>query len=244
VSALTDHDRALLVALADDTLRGGRRDRAEALVRRLPDGERLLARQRRVRDALGAQRAPAALAGTARPARVVTWRSWGLRLAPGVALATVVALAVALLPGGGSPVSDAAALAQARATGPPPAAAGPVLRAGVDGVAFPNWQPDFGWRQTGVRGDMLDGRATRTVFYEHMGHRIAYTIVSGSAIQPPSGARAVDRGGLKIALVKDGDRDVAIFERDGHTCVLAGHVMRVSTLIELAAWTGGGAVRG
>jgi hypothetical protein len=57
----------------------------------------------------------------------------------------------------------------------------------------------------------------------------------------------VRRDGLEIALSHDaghGGHDIAVFERDGRTCVLAGHVMRVSTLVELAAWTGGGAVRG
>jgi hypothetical protein len=105
-------------------------------------------------------------------------------------------------------------------------------------VAFPNWGPEFGWHQTGLRHDTLEGRATTTVFYEHMGHRVAYTIVPGAPVEPPPGARIVRRGGIEIALVRYGDRDVAVFERGGRTCVLAGHVERAATLVELAAWRG------
>ena len=51
----------------------------------------------------------------------------------------------------------------------------------------------FGWKETGSRRDTLDGRATRTVFYEHMGHRIAYTILPGAPVwvlaQVSSGTR-------------------------------------------------------
>ena len=72
-----------------------------------------------------------------------------------------------------------------------------------------------------------------------MGHRIAYTIVPGAPLDPPAGARIVRRGGLEIALLHDAGRDIAIFERDGRTCILAGHVERASTLVRLAAWTGG-----
>jgi hypothetical protein len=49
--------------------------------------------------------------------------------------------------------------------------------------------------------------------------------------------------GQQLSTQFRGDRTVAIFERNGRTCVLAGHVMRVSTLVKLAAWKGGGEVR-
>ena len=55
------------------------------------------------------------------------------------------------------------------------------------------------------------------------------------------------RDGLDIALYRDpshGGHDVAVFERGGRTCFLAGHMLHTTTLVELAAWTGGGAVRG
>jgi hypothetical protein len=169
-----------------------------------------------------------------------------LRWAPAAALAGVVAallLALVVVPGGDrSVVAQAAALAEQPATEPAPASAGPVLRAAVDGVAFPDWSREFGWEEVGSRRDVLDGRATTTVFYEHMGHRLAYTILPGPPSRPSKDAEIVRRNGLEIAISHDaghGGHDIAVFERDGRTCVLAGHVERVSTLLDLAAWTGG-----
>ncbi len=171
----------------------------------------------------------------------VTWRPW---LAGAAILATVLALLVSMLPHGDpSTVGRAADRAMLPATGPPPASDGAVLGAEVDGVRFPDWGSEFGWHETGMRSDALDGRPTETVFYEHMGHRIAYTIVSGPALPIPKNARIVERDGLEIALYHDprhGGHDVAIFQRGGKTCVLAGHVEEEATLLKLAAWRAGG----
>ena len=71
-------------------------------------------------------------------------------------------------------------------------------------------------------------------------------MVSGPPLELPQRTRRVHRDGLTIALYRDpshGGRDVASFERNGHTCVLAGHVMHTSTIVKLAAWRGDGAVR-
>ena len=140
----------------------------------------------------------------------------------------------------------AADLAKRDAERPAPATAGPVLREEFAGVTFPEWDAEFGWRATGARSDRIDGRSSRTVYYEHTGHRIAYTVLSGPPLEVPDHARRIRRDGLEIALYRDsghGGHDVAIFERNGRTCVLAGHVMRTSTLVKLAAWTGDGTVR-
>ena len=121
-----------------------------------------------------------------------------------------------------------------------------MLRADVDGVRFPDWGPEFGWHETGMRSDEIDGRHTTTVFYEHTGHRLAYTIVSGPPLPRPAGARVVQRDGLEIAVYRDprhGGHDVAVFERGGRTCVIAGHVLELSTLLKLAAWKGDGSIR-
>jgi len=245
---LPRRDRALLVQLADGTLSGPRLERAEARAREIPGAERLIERQRRVTRALGGGAAPAPASLAARATarrRAVAWRA--PRLAGAGALAAVLALVVAVaLHGGPSTVERAADLAQRPATRPAPAAAGAVLAADVDGVPFPAWDAEFGWRETGMRRDVLDGRPTETVFYEHMGHRIAYTIVSGPRLPRPEGARVVRRDGLEIAVYHDprhGGHDIAVFERNGRTCVLAGHVLEQSTLLELAAWRGGGSVR-
>jgi hypothetical protein len=236
---LSHRDRAALVALADGTLAGAARERAEARVRALPDAQRRLERQRRVARALGGGAAPVPRA-TARPRAAP-------RVAVAAALAAVLLLIAVLAPRGGqSTVGQAADRAQLPATQPAPAAAGPVLTAAVDGVRFPAWGDEFGWHETGMRRDELGGRPSTTVFYEHQGHRIAYTILSGPALPRPEGARVIRRDGLELAVYHDprhGGHDVAVFERDGRTCVLAGHVMRLSTLIELAAWKGGGQLR-
>jgi hypothetical protein len=42
---------------------------------------------------------------------------------------------------------------------------------------------------------------------------------------------------------RHGGHEVAVFERDGHTCVIAGHVLHRSTLLKLAAWKGDGKIR-
>jgi hypothetical protein len=239
---LSDRDRALLVQLADGTLRGRRRARAEARARAIPDADRLVERQRRVARALGGGAAATAPVQRASPRAARAWR-----LAPAGALAAVLVALVALIPGGGgSTVERAAELSKSPATQGPPATAGPVLRADVDGVRFPDWGAEFGWHESGMRRDNIDGRATTTVFYEHTGHRIAYTIVSGPRLPRPETARVVRRDGLEIAVYRDpdhGGHDVAVFERGGRTCVLAGHVERLSTLIKLAAWRGDGTLR-
>jgi len=245
---LSDRDRALLVGLADGTLRGRSRARAEARLRTLPGAAALLDGQRRVRRALhdGPVPAPGAAPALVRP-RAERSRAWVPRA---VALGALVAalLGLFVLPTGADRpvVARAAALAEQPATSAAPPSVGRVLRADVQGVAFPDWSDQFGWAATGTRRDRIDGRAATTVFYEHMGHRIAYTILPGPPAEPPADARVVRRDGLEIALSHDprhGGHDIAVFERDGRTCVIAGHVEEVATLIELAAWTGGGDVR-
>ena len=44
------------------------------------------------------------------------------------------------------------------------------------------------------------------------------------------------RNGLAIQLFHEDGRSVAVFERNGRTCVLAGKVLADETLIKLAAW--------
>jgi hypothetical protein len=239
---LSKRDQALVVRLADGALTGAAREEAEARLRTIPDGDRLLERQRRVASALAAgdQRRPL------EHAEAPAWQR-GPQLAVAGALVAVLLLFLLLSPqGSDTAVERAAAISQLPATQPAPEASGAVLRAEVDGVSFPEWGREFGWHETGMRHDEIDGRRTTTVFYEHMGHRLAYTIVSGPALPPPPDARVIRRDGLELAVYRDprhGGHDVAVFERGGRTCVVAGHVLRLSTLVKLAAWRGGGSVR-
>jgi hypothetical protein len=238
---LGKRDHVALIQLADGTLTGAALRRAQARAREIADAERLVERQRRVARALGAGAELPPLHPATRERRPVL---------PAVAVATVtaaIALLLLLAPGGGGPtVERAAGISQLPATDRPPAASGPLLRADGDGVPFPDWGPAFGWHATGMRDDDVGGRRMTTVFYEHEGHRIAYTIVSGPALPRPPDARTVERDGLRMSVYRDprhGGHDVVVFEREGRTCVIAGHVIRQSTLLELAAWKGAGDVR-
>jgi hypothetical protein len=167
-------------------------------------------------------------------------------LAAATALAALVAV-VALHTGStaGPTVADAAALAMRPATAPAPErdpARSPLLRASFAGVTYPYWKQHFGWRTTGARTDTIGGRTTRTVFYQHTHHRIAYTVVSGKPLKPPAGAQRLVVDGVAIYRYRDGMDTVVTFERNGRTCVLAGQVHFATTLPKLASWNGRGAI--
>jgi hypothetical protein len=172
------------------------------------------------------------------------------RLAVAGAFAACLAALALILPvifgGGGTSVNEVHGLSSQGPEGTAPAPKqgdSQLLAADFEGVSFPNWEPKFGWRAIGERHDHLDGRQTETVFYEHEGHVIGYTIVSGNPIDIPAGAEQVSKGGVEVALLQDDHgHDIAVFERGGKTCVLSGHVERRSTLVKLAAWAGEGRV--
>jgi hypothetical protein len=163
-----------------------------------------------------------------------------------VAVAATAALAVfvvlATTAGGGPEVDAFARISQQPATKATPAGNGTVLDREFEGVAYPDWSGEFGWHADGGRGDTIEGRRAETVFYTHHGHRIAYTVIAGEPLEPPDGARELRVGGVTLHHFSDGPRDVVVFERGGHTCVLAGEVIHGTTVEELAAWRGDGAV--
>lgn len=117
-----------------------------------------------------------------------------------------------------------------------------LLRERVEDVRFPNFETKFGWRPAGVRDDELDGRPTRTVFYEKEGRRIAYTIVAGEALDQPDAERTVLEG-VELRTLRAGERTAVTWRRQGNTCVLSGVGVDGATLRELASWKGTGAVR-
>lgn len=167
------------------------------------------------------------------------------RLVVGGALASAVAaVAVALvllLPGGtpGSPsVSQAAALALRG-----PAQAAPAidqkhsatkLNQDVEEVYFPNWG-QRGWVAAGQRSDRLDGRKAVTVYYDHGGTRVAYTILSAPALRWMHIRTSVVQGTTLQSFRLDG-RIAVTWRRAGHTCVLSGPGLSERVLSELAAW--------
>jgi len=250
---LDERTRRDLARLADGSLQGHPRAQLEA---RLAGSPALRAALERQRAGVAALRgldleAPALLrtriAAEAAP-RSRPERRRGLAFAAGLAGAIAAAALVALLvlPSGSRDptVVEAARLAERPYTAP--VAADPsnpkLLAANVEGVPFPNWSKEFGWRQAGIRSDRLGNREARTVLYEHDGKRIAYTIVSGDGIAAPSDASTTRRNGVNLHALSDGGRHVVTWWRDGRTCVLSASGVNGRELLKLASWKGDGAV--
>lgn len=244
-----------LTQLADGRLRGPKRLALEARISSEPQLAAALERQRVAAAALRKLEleVPAALRARVEAERrrsSAPARRRRLTIAGGLATATAAAaalLAVMVLPtgSGGPSVDEAARLAASPATQATVAVdqSNPkLLAAASDGVPFPNLEGEFGWREAGARGDDLDGRHARTVFYERGGRRVSYTIVAGEAIEQPPGARTRTIKGVEFASFEaDGTRAVT-WQREGHTCVLASRDASDEELVELASWTGKGSV--
>jgi anti-sigma factor RsiW len=248
----SDVDIRDISALADGTLDPARREQVTARIAGSPELSALYERERSVvallHEARARDRAPAAL--RERIDRAAAAHARGRRrgrrepapinrlLGGLVATAVVVVALVLLLPAGtpGAPsVSQAAALATLPSTTQPRVDSydRANLLTNVQGLQFPNWGSQEGWKPVGERQDRLDGRAVVTVFYAKRGMRIAYTIVDMPALKTPSGGRLSD-GYLSLAL--DG-RNVVTWRNDNHTCVLsaAGSHVPAPGLLALAA---------
>ncbi len=259
---LSPDDEADLVAFVDDRLDAKDRARVEARAARDPAYKAALVRQQVGRDAVmsatASTGAPLALKtrveemGAARGRHkgekrsTVRTRLGGMRWpAAGIAAGAAAAvIAVLMVVGGGPAIEDVAAAAVRPPTdevAPVPAQA-KLLEERVADVRFPNYAGKFGWKAVGVRTDEIEGRATRTVFYEKGGRRIAYTVVSGAALEEPGAAdRATVEGTVVRALRADG-REVVTWRRRGHTCVLSAKDVPRAELLALAGWKGKGEV--
>jgi hypothetical protein len=242
-----------LTALADGTLRGRRRAGLLAEIGRDPELAARYEKQRRAVSVLRSvdERAPGWLRARLEPEQARRRRrriSFSMPLAGGLAAGAAFAILLALiLPGGagGPSVVEASELAvrPAEAPAPQPVPSEPaLLNARADGLAFPNWAEEFGWRATGRRVDEIDGRRAVTVFYEKEGRRIGYTILSGDPIDPPDEASSANRDGVTLRGVSADGRVIVTWPRGGHTCVLSGTDVDAGTLLDLAAWNGKGAV--
>src|SRR5919198_5559885 len=103
--------------------------------------------------------------------------------------------AVAAPAGGGSEPANGPA--------PPPVSKGSTrLTANVEGVAFPNLASWAGWHTVGVRRGRVDGRNATAVFYGKNGQRIAYVIVGGSGLSPPSEGETTSRAGVEYQTLR------------------------------------------
>ena len=225
----SDRDRVLLVGLADGTPRAGATAReARARLREVPDGARCSSAS----GASGARCAtacPAAAASSRRPSpptgdRRATLAALGPTRRPRGRARGGPARARPVAPGGPSVVDQAAALAQSGRPRPA-ASSGTVLDASVDGVAFPDWSGEFGWHAA--------RRATRHARRPAHDDGLLRAHGSPDRVHDPAGrARRSARGlagraprrARDRALPRRATQTIAVFERDGRTCVLAGHV--------------------
>jgi hypothetical protein len=241
-----------LAQLADGTLSEPERADLEAEVAASPTLGAALERQRAGASALRGldlQASPALreriAAPSARSSRPARRRRFAIPAALAGAAAAALAAVLLLPAGGGNPTVVEAA----RLSTKPPAESVAVdssnsklLAADVEGVPFPNWRGEFGWRPDGARSDRLGDRTARTVFYEHDGRRVAYTIVSGEGIHAPPSSRPATRNGVHLHSLAEGGRQVVTWWRDGRTCVLSSADVGDRKLIALATWKGDGAV--
>jgi hypothetical protein len=241
-----------LAQLADGSLQGWDRAELEAAVASSPALRAALDRQRVAATALrrlDLQASPALrerIATATPPRRLARRRRFALAGALAGAVAAAALAAVLIVPSGvGSPtVVEASRLSERPATGQVGVDSynPKLLSADVEGVPFPNWKGEFGWRESGTRSDELNGRTAQTVFYEQGGKRVAYTIVSGKGIPAPGGSRPATRNGVHFHSLAGEGRRVVTWWRDGRTCVLSSADVGDHELIKLASWKGDGAV--
>jgi hypothetical protein len=157
-------------------------------------------------------------------------------------LATAAAVAAAALivlasPGSGPSAAQAARFALERATMTTPASptdhAQLALRAAA--VRFPAYLSTLGWVATGARRDRIDDRTVTTVFYRAQdGTRIGYAIVSGAALDPPGGPRAIAKG-THYAFGQLGSAHFVTWRAGGHTCMIVGRRPADRELLDLAS---------
>jgi hypothetical protein len=176
----------------------------------------------------------------------------GLRVAASGALAVCAAVVVALvlaLGGSGSSglsVGEAAALTLRPAMSPAPPenrVRRAQLAANVEGLAFPYWGEQFGWRSSGSRVDRISGRTVTTVFYgDNRGQRVGYAIVGGSTPRVSGGGTVIWRAGTPYRLQSENGGHAVVWLRAGHLCVVAGRGVSEATLLSLASWDDHGAV--
>ena len=254
-NGLSDDQLADLARLVDGTLPADRRAEVEARVAASPQLASIVERQGAALDAVrGTQEigAPARLRSQVERRRRARGSAphgrRGLVIVGATAAAALVLALALVLPGAlsGDPrVADVAALADKPPTQAAPGAVPDtpqLLREDVDDVPFPNYAAKFGWKPVGAREDNPSDRGATTIYYQKGGRSIAYTIVSGDALDAPSDARTTVRGGVEYRTFHDDGRTVVTWKRGGHTCVLSSKTARPAELVSLADWRGKGAI--
>jgi anti-sigma factor RsiW len=232
-----------LAALADGSLPPERRAALEARVAASPRLQALLREQEealvavRLRDDIAPQRLRDAIARMPQRPR---------RLGPVAAAAAAAAVGALLLPALPGSEREAPTLAAAAGLGARPAMSarpesrpstkkGDPMLAGVtvEGIRYPDWKREYGFRAIGSRTDRLGSRHATTVFYVKRGRRVAYTILSGGPMNIPRGSHPVRWEGELRHVFGAGSRVAVTWQRHGHTCVVSGHGLRGHALVKL-----------
>jgi hypothetical protein len=239
-----------LAALVDGSLPPSRHTRIDATIERSPPLEMLLDEQLGARAAIRSLDTPAPATlrvriEALRRARRRRRRRCAFACGFAAALAAATLLAITIPPAGqprASPtVLDAAALAKrgASARAPTDHRQHPtLLAASVASIHFPDYPERLGWHAAGTRTDKLAGRRTQTVFYDRRGDQVAYTIVSGPALEWPAGARRTVHAGVTLRFIERATPTIVTLLRGGKTCVLSGASVSRQELLRLAAWKG------
>jgi hypothetical protein len=167
------------------------------------------------------------------------WRNT-LFVPAATALAIVIVALVVLLGSGSTApsVDQTAKIALSSATAPAPerAAGHPeLLAAAVDGVPFPSYVSNPGWRATGSRSQLVHERTIVTVYYRRPdGTRVGYSIVPGHTLTDPDGV-TIMADGIRYTYGRVGSGRYITWTRGGHTCVIAGTRVSDRTLLGLAS---------
>ncbi len=217
-----------------------------------PELRQLLDQQRR---ALGLTRmlsdpAPAALRARVeqlrrRPEPAMRMRRFGFAGGLAAAAAAVAIALVAILPSGGGSLTlaDASAFALKAPLAPPPAhTSDGTLNLKIDGVPYPYWKDQLGWKAVGMRKDKVSGRTAVTVFYGKGSQRVGYTIVSGKPVKVSGSPAVVHRHGIRFRSLPLHGATVVTWERRDHSCILAGRGVTRAELVQLASWKDQGAL--
>jgi hypothetical protein len=241
-----------LARLADGTLPGDRARELEARVQESPELQQLLDEQRRAigLTSMLSEPAPAALRARVQqlrrqPDRGMRARRFGFAGGLAAAAAAVAIALVAILPSGGGSLSlaDASAFALKAPLAPPPAhTADGTLNLKIDGVPYPYWKDQLGWKAVGMRRDEVSGRTAVTVFYAKGSSRVGYTIVSGKPVTVSGSPSVVHRHGIRFRTLPLHGATVVTWERRAHSCILAGRGVTRGELVQLASWKDQGAL--
>ena len=246
-----DRLMADLAAAADGTLPPARQAELEAMAEADPDLAAALDEQRRavtlIQGAAAEIRAPLALRERlenerVRAAKPAPRRRWFSIALAGAAAAAVFLAVLFAAPGrpdrrGRRRVRRPARDGR-RAHGERPAARHRAERRRLPGVGG---EVRLGGDRHADTGE-IDGREATTVYYEKEGKTLAYTIVSGDALDTPDDTTTIEVEGTPVEVFRADGTPAATWERDGHTCVLLGDGVEDAKLAELAGWRAKGGI--